>query len=215
MNEATWTQDYNACDSFAFPCPRCQAKIAIREALEGEVRPECLGNDRGVGCGSPSEFGIVPRVPGPTVSSLLALYSCQVGGSTCGRRHEAVDMSMEVNYISRSIFRCDETVCGHRTRVQAFGWSREGVMCPKCHTGVMRKEYTTRMLYDQQCFLRQALDVRACVEELKTEEQKSKNFSLLRTICREHPDSVLLRSSRPRLRESPGVVQGLHREERF
>ncbi|KHJ86139.1 DNA polymerase family B [Oesophagostomum dentatum] len=72
-----------------------------------------------------------------------------------------------------SAFKCDDTVCEFHTRTHLTKWCREGLECPKCSGGVLRKEYSGKDLYDQQMFLKHVVDVQAAMQELKPEQRRT------------------------------------------
>lgn len=57
-------------------------------------------------------------------------------------------------------------------------WCREGLECIRCSTGVLRREYTSKQLFDQQMFFRTILDVDAAVRKLSDAQKSSclRNF---------------------------------------
>ena len=57
-------------------------------------------------------------------------------------------------------------------------WCREGLECVRCSTGVLRREYTSKQLFDQQMFFRQIFDVETAIRKL-SDSQKSKIFELI------------------------------------
>uniref|UniRef100_A0A8R1E8M7 DNA polymerase n=1 Tax=Caenorhabditis japonica TaxID=281687 RepID=A0A8R1E8M7_CAEJA len=62
--------------------------------------------------------------------------------------------------------KCDEPTCEFKTRVQTMKWCREGLECIRCSTGVLRREYTSKQLFDQQMFFHHILDLKGAMSKL-------------------------------------------------
>uniref|UniRef100_A0A8R1XN47 DNA polymerase n=1 Tax=Onchocerca volvulus TaxID=6282 RepID=A0A8R1XN47_ONCVO len=68
---------------------------------------------------------------------------------------------------------CDDIGCAYRSRTLVLAWTREGVPCPKCKNGFMRREYSSKELYEQLVFYRKLFDVTKAIDNF-TEEQRMK-----------------------------------------
>ncbi|CAG9534489.1 unnamed protein product [Cercopithifilaria johnstoni] len=68
---------------------------------------------------------------------------------------------------------CDDIGCAYRTRTLVLVWTREGVRCPKCKNGFMRREYSSKRLYEQLIFFQKLFDVTKAIDNF-TEEQRMK-----------------------------------------
>uniref|UniRef100_A0A0M3IAA2 Zf-DNA_Pol domain-containing protein n=1 Tax=Ascaris lumbricoides TaxID=6252 RepID=A0A0M3IAA2_ASCLU len=143
--------DFSRCRPFTFNCPYdgCKAEIEIREALQGE------GLDIGFCLGECQKCK----------RSLI-----RYGAYLINRLHLAQNSAIEEYYTSSFI--CEDIVCAYRTRMHVLNWSREGVHCPRCHIGIMRREKTARMLFEQQSFFRSLFDLPKAISECKPEQQK-------------------------------------------
>uniref|UniRef100_A0A914VB07 Zinc finger DNA-directed DNA polymerase family B alpha domain-containing protein n=1 Tax=Plectus sambesii TaxID=2011161 RepID=A0A914VB07_9BILA len=71
-----------------------------------------------------------------------------------------------------SYFVCDDVTCAHRSRRLTFKPINDGTVCSVCHQGTMKREYSAKMLYDQQCFFKSVFDLRTAVEKTKHEEKR-------------------------------------------
>ncbi|CAN0386493.1 unnamed protein product [Lampetra fluviatilis] len=54
---------------------------------------------------------------------------------------------------------CEDVACRHRTRRLPLTFTQQGPLCPTCHRGVLRAEYTEKMLYTQLCFYQHLFDL--------------------------------------------------------
>uniref|UniRef100_A0A915BCS9 DNA polymerase n=3 Tax=Parascaris univalens TaxID=6257 RepID=A0A915BCS9_PARUN len=143
--------DFSRCRPFTFTCPYdgCHAEIEIRETLQGEELDIgfCLGECQ------------------KCKRSLI-----RYGVYLINRLHLAQNSAIEEYYTSN--FVCEDIVCAYRTRMHVLSWSREGVHCPRCHLGIMRREKSARMLFEQQSFFRSLFDLPKAISECKPEQQK-------------------------------------------
>ncbi|CAB97239.2 DNA polymerase [Caenorhabditis elegans] len=132
-------------------------------------------------------------------SSPRLLFSgcAQCQGSWDLQEHQAVignqvDRQMS-EFVARhhlAAFKCDEPTCEFKTRVQTMKWCREGLECIRCSTGVLRREYTSKQLFDQQMFFRTILDVDAAVRKLSDAQKKAAKVRVEYNGCK--IDSMML-----------------------
>ncbi|KHJ89062.1 DNA Polymerase alpha zinc finger [Oesophagostomum dentatum] len=143
---------YDHCEALKFTCPSsgCGNVLEIRkavEAVEGNFKLSLEACDK---CGTE-----------------LSSYSAYI----CNRVDDAL-REFVARHLS-SAFKCDDTVCEFHTRTHLTKWCREGLECPKCSGGVLRKEYSGKDLYDQQMFLKHVVDVQTAMQELKPEQRRT------------------------------------------
>ncbi|PIC42825.1 hypothetical protein B9Z55_009775 [Caenorhabditis nigoni] len=80
-------------------------------------------------------------------------------------------LSIKLHHIAA--YKCDEPTCEFKTRVQTMKWCREGLECIRCSTGVLRREYTSKQLFDQQMFFRQIFDVDAALRKMSDSQKRA------------------------------------------
>ncbi|CAL2036593.1 unnamed protein product [Caenorhabditis brenneri] len=155
--DCAWQQEnYDLCEGVIIVCPHagCGHTNVIRETFDCVTDPTC------------------PRL------SISGCSKCE------GRWESAEDRAVIFNQIDRQLgefvsrhhlaaFKCDEPTCEFKTRVQTMKWCREGLECIRCSTGVLRREYTTKQLFDQQMFFRQIFDVEAACKKLSELQRKT------------------------------------------
>ncbi|VDM68728.1 unnamed protein product, partial [Strongylus vulgaris] len=109
----------------------------------------------------------------------LSLEACEKCGADLSRYSTYICNRVEDalrNFVTKhlsSLFKCDDPVCEFRTRTHLMKWCREGLECPKCAGGVLRKEYSGKDLFDQQMFFKQIVDIQAAMQELRPEQKRS------------------------------------------
>ncbi|VDM56386.1 unnamed protein product [Angiostrongylus costaricensis] len=120
---------YNHCEPLSFVCPStsCRNLINVRTPIETQVRYMLF------------------------MSTMLAPYSTYI----CNRIDDALESLVAKHLMAP--FRCDDPMCEFRTRTHLFKWCREGLECPKCTGGVLRKEYSAKDLFDQQTFWKRTI----------------------------------------------------------
>ncbi|XGW24552.1 hypothetical protein V3C99_006184 [Haemonchus contortus] len=159
---------YDHCESLSFVCPGngCGNVLNIRKAIENEESGLRLSLDACEKC-----------------NVELSQYSAYI----CNR----LSLTLR-DYVMKHLmapFKCDDPVCEFSTRTHLLRWSREGLECPKCSGGVLRKEYSAKDLFDQQMFLKQVVDVHTALEELKPEQrrilQSKPNFPAVMSLYNE------------------------------
>ncbi|VDO71806.1 unnamed protein product [Haemonchus placei] len=159
---------YDHCESLSFVCPGqgCGNVLNIRKAIENEESGLRLSLDTCEKC-----------------NVELSQYSAYI----CNR----LSLTLR-DYVMKHLmapFKCDDPVCEFSTRTHLLRWSREGLECPKCSGGVLRKEYSAKDLFDQQMFLKQVVDVHTALEELKPEQrrilQSKPNFPAVMSLYNE------------------------------
>ncbi|EYC39595.1 hypothetical protein Y032_0650g1135 [Ancylostoma ceylanicum] len=143
---------YDHCEALTFTCPStgCGNVLRIRKAVEEQGSTFKLSLEACDKCGAE-----------------LSPYSAYI----CNRVEDAL-REFVARHLS-SCFKCDDAVCEFRTKVHLMKWCREGLECPKCPGGVLRKEYSAKDLFDQEMFLKQVVDVPTALQELKPEQQRS------------------------------------------
>ncbi|RCN48476.1 DNA polymerase, partial [Ancylostoma caninum] len=143
---------YDHCEALTFICPStgCGNELKIRKAVEEQGSTFKLSLEACDKCGAE-----------------LSPYSAYI----CNRFEDSLK-EFVARHLS-SYFKCDDAVCEFRTKTHLMKWCREGLECPKCPGGVLRKEYSAKDLFDQQMFLKQVVDVHAALQELKQEQQRS------------------------------------------
>ncbi|KAF1762051.1 hypothetical protein GCK72_010313 [Caenorhabditis remanei] len=158
---------YELCEGVIVVCPyaECGETNVIRETFDSTTDPTC------------------PR---------LLLSGC----SKCDKswessEHQAVIFNQIDRQLGEFVSRhhaaaCDEPTCEFKTRVRTMKWCREGLECVRCSTGVLRREYTSKQLFDQQMFFRQIFDVETAIRKLSDSQKKaSENRDRQRfTACR-------------------------------
>uniref|UniRef100_A0A1I7XQI5 DNA-directed DNA polymerase n=1 Tax=Heterorhabditis bacteriophora TaxID=37862 RepID=A0A1I7XQI5_HETBA len=158
-NELAWQEPvtYDHCESLVFPCPtNCGHILHIRTAIEKRDSSVILSLESCDKCGCN-----------------ISNYSSYV----CNRFDNSLN-DFIAQYMS-SAFKCDDTVCEFRTHVYMLKWNREGLECPRCNGGILRKEYTAKDLFDQQMFLKQIVDLQKCVEDLRPEQRSTFQHGLM------------------------------------
>jgi len=97
----------------------------------------------------------------------------------------------------RNVFICDDVTCAFRSRrLTLVQQNRDGAVCPRCHSGILRREMSCKALFDQQRFFRSIFDyptaLRSCtMEQTKKLQTRSDRvifaelYSNLLTICDE------------------------------
>uniref|UniRef100_A0A0M3KE16 DNA polymerase alpha catalytic subunit (inferred by orthology to a human protein) n=1 Tax=Anisakis simplex TaxID=6269 RepID=A0A0M3KE16_ANISI len=53
-----------------------------------------------------------------------------------------------------------------------LSFTRQGAVCPKCMNGIMKREKSSRLLYEQQSFFEALFDLTKALSECNTEQQK-------------------------------------------
>ncbi|KJH48178.1 DNA polymerase, partial [Dictyocaulus viviparus] len=152
-DESVWRDPitYDHCESLSFVCPEegCKKLISVRRAIEIVGSSLRLSLESCCHCGAE-----------------LPPYSAYI----CNRVDDALQ-GFVVKHLMAA-FKCDDAICEFRTRSHLFKWCREGLECPKCVGGVLRKEYSARDLYDQQTFWKRVLDVQSAINELKSDQKR-------------------------------------------
>ncbi|CAB3401796.1 unnamed protein product [Caenorhabditis bovis] len=152
-----WQQEnYDLCEGLAIRCPLS-------------------------GCGETSVIRAVFDFESDASSPRIRLSSC----AKCQRSWlPESTMAIVANQIDRQLgdfvarhmsagYKCDEPTCEYRTRLQTMKWCREGLECVKCSTGILRKEYTSKQLFDQQMFIHTLLDVENATKSMDSTQLKS------------------------------------------
>lgn len=142
---------YDHCESLSFTCPGsgCGHVLQIRKAVEREESTFRLSLETCDKCGVE-----------------LSHYSAYV----CNKVQRTLKEFVAKHLLAA--FKCDDPVCEFSTKTHLLKWCREGLECPKCSGGVLRKEYSAKDLFDQQMFWKQIVDVQAALEELKPEQRR-------------------------------------------
>uniref|UniRef100_A0A158PAC3 DNA polymerase n=1 Tax=Angiostrongylus cantonensis TaxID=6313 RepID=A0A158PAC3_ANGCA len=132
-NEWVWQDpiSYNHCEPLAFVCPSasCRNLINVKTSIETQVRYMffCMlkfwDSSLRLSLEACSHCGIE-----------LAPYSTYI----CNRIDDAMESLVAKHLMAP--FRCDDPMCEFRTKTHLFKWCREGLECPKCIGGVLRKE---------------------------------------------------------------------------
>uniref|UniRef100_A0A0N5A1W3 DNA polymerase n=1 Tax=Parastrongyloides trichosuri TaxID=131310 RepID=A0A0N5A1W3_PARTI len=124
--------NFDACDPFKFKCPNpdCMSEIEIRE---GVVKREDIVELTLQKCGKCET--LFSENKGYLINCLISQL----------RRH--------IKNYCNSTYVCDD-VCAYESRIAPYKMTKFGPSCLKCDNGIMKKKYSIKMLYDQQCFLR-------------------------------------------------------------
>ncbi|CAI2349198.1 unnamed protein product [Caenorhabditis sp. 36 PRJEB53466] len=153
--DCAWVQEnYDLCEGVNIVCPHCGHTNIIRDTFDCVTDATC------------------PRL------FLAACGNCKNSWESTEHRAfiaNQIDRQM-AEFVARhhvAGFKCDEPTCEFRTRVQTMKWCREGLECIKCTTGVLRREYTAKQLFDQQMFFRTIFDVDSAVRKLSDAQRKS------------------------------------------
>ncbi|KAK6731230.1 hypothetical protein RB195_007596 [Necator americanus] len=143
---------YDHCEGLKFICPStgCGNELNIRKAVEEHESTFKMSLETCNKCGAE-----------------LSPYSAYICNKVEDTLREFVTKHL------MSCFRCDDPVCEFRTRTHLLKWCREGLECPKCTAGVLKKEYSAKDLFDQQMFLKQVVNVHAALAELKAEQRRT------------------------------------------
>ncbi|EFO26754.2 hypothetical protein LOAG_01730 [Loa loa] len=141
------------CESFKFVCPNdgCKHEFLVRECMVQDDNGEqkLWLNDCSVCRNSLLCFGAY-------LYNQLQLTLDKV-----------ISDYYKVSYV------CDDIGCAYRTRTLVLEWTREGVPCPRCKSGFMRREYSSKRLYEQLIFYHKLFDVAKVIDNF-TEEQRMK-----------------------------------------
>ncbi|KAK6053960.1 DNA Polymerase alpha zinc finger [Cooperia oncophora] len=145
---------YDHCESLSFVCPRtgCGNHINIRKAIDNQESGLRLSLETCEKC----DVELAHYIP----------YICN-----------RLSISLR-EFVAKHLiapFKCDDPVCEFSTRTHLLRWCREGLECPKCSGGVLRKgmfQYSAKDLFDQQMFLKQVVDVQTALDELKPEQRR-------------------------------------------
>ncbi|CAD6199265.1 unnamed protein product [Caenorhabditis auriculariae] len=152
-DDAVWTPElaYDTCDPLIITCGAdgCGLTAEMRKCLvleAGDVKPRTI----------------------PT--------SCSSCGNGIPDGKLLNDLRLQLKaYVDRhvtSAFKCDEPMCEYKTNIVSFRWNREGMECPKCSGGILRKEYTCKQLYEQQMFFRSIVDFKKAEAALTNDQRK-------------------------------------------
>ncbi|CAP32014.2 Protein CBG13184 [Caenorhabditis briggsae] len=155
--DCTWQQEnYELCEGVVVVCPHpeCGHSNVIRETFD------CVTD--------------------PTSPRFLIAGCSQCNGTWESSEHQAV-ISNQIDcqlgeFVARhhiAAYKCDEPTCEFKTRVQTMKWCREGLECIRCSTGVLRREYTSKQLFDQQMFFRQIFDVDAALRKMSDSQKRA------------------------------------------
>nr|XP_032834503.1 DNA polymerase alpha catalytic subunit isoform X2 [Petromyzon marinus] len=112
--------------------------------------------------------GAGPTVDGPfrgsgvhIQPSLLCCASCEASQlaslpALCNRLQ--MDVRRHVGRYHAGWLLCEDMACRNRTRRLPLTFTQHGPVCPACRRGVLRAEYTEKMLYTQLCFYQHLFD---------------------------------------------------------
>lgn len=130
---------YKDCDRLHFPCPQCGRDI-IFDNISSQLGVELS----------------MEKCPNKDCGCSLDDYTNQMKNklSTVIRKH--------VQTYYQGWMKCDDSVCGVRTRRLPLTFSRGHPVCPVCRHGLLQQESTDSDLYNQLCFYRHVFD--KCVD---------------------------------------------------
>uniref|UniRef100_A0A0N5BY20 DNA polymerase n=1 Tax=Strongyloides papillosus TaxID=174720 RepID=A0A0N5BY20_STREA len=164
--DATFEQDFEACKSFAFECPN----------------PECMDN---IEMRSPIlMFGNTCKLALERCSKCECPFNENKGYiANCLTEQ----LRNQVKEYCASLYVCDDEICAYQSRRPPIKMSRLGPLCLKCENGIMKKKYTIRKLYDQQCFFRNIFDLEHAMskERMSLEVRKQLESDAALPECRE------------------------------
>ncbi|VDK68129.1 unnamed protein product [Litomosoides sigmodontis] len=145
--------DFECCESFKFPCPNddCGHVFLVRECV--------IQNDN-------DEQKLWLNECSVCHNSLL-YFGAYLHNQLQLTLDEVISDYYKISYV------CDDIGCAYRTRTLVLAWTREGVQCPKCKSGFMRRERSSKRLYEQLIFYRKLFDVTKALDDF-TEEQRMK-----------------------------------------
>ncbi|KAM3720369.1 DNA polymerase alpha catalytic subunit [Dirofilaria immitis] len=143
----------DCCASFEFVCPNdgCGHKFVVRE---------CLVHDDNDG-----------QRPWLNECSVCHTSLLCFGAYLCNQLQLTLDKVISDYY--KSSYICDDIGCAYRSRTLVLGWTKDGVSCPKCKSGFMKKEYSSKELYEQLVFYQKLFDMTKAIDN-STEEQRRK-----------------------------------------
>ncbi|KAK6014439.1 hypothetical protein OSTOST_20177 [Ostertagia ostertagi] len=163
---------YDHCESLSFVCPGpgCENIINIRRAVENHESSVRLSLETCEKC------NVGKNVWGGNIGALFCLHpqptQHRIERLCCKASYGSFQNTVVLTTVYQFDYRCDDPVCEFSTRTHFLRWSREGLECPKCSGGVLRKEYSAKDLFDQQMFWKQVVDVHKAIKELKPEQQR-------------------------------------------
>uniref|UniRef100_A0A0K0FW10 DNA polymerase n=1 Tax=Strongyloides venezuelensis TaxID=75913 RepID=A0A0K0FW10_STRVS len=160
--DATFEQDFEACKSLVFECPN----------------PECMDN---IEIRSPIlTFGNICKLALDRCNKCECPFNENKGYITNCLTEQ---LRNQIKEYCASSYVCDDETCAYQSRRPPIKMSRLGPLCLKCENGIMKKKYTIRKLYDQQCFFRNIFDLehamsKECMNlEVKKQIESNANFS--------------------------------------
>ncbi|KAL3998510.1 DNA polymerase (pol2) family protein [Acanthocheilonema viteae] len=145
--------NFESCESFKFVCPNhgCGHVFLIRECV---IQDDSDGQKLWL-----SECSIC--------HSSLLYFGAYLYNQLQLTLDKVISDYYKISYV------CDDIGCAYRTRTLVLAWTREGVQCPKCKSGFMRREYSSKRLYEQLIFYQKLFDVTKAMDNF-TEEQRMK-----------------------------------------
>uniref|UniRef100_A0A914C0B3 DNA polymerase n=1 Tax=Acrobeloides nanus TaxID=290746 RepID=A0A914C0B3_9BILA len=164
--EAYLKQDFNACEGFCFECPvaSCKQLIIVRSAFMGDKLE--------------TKFSLeaCPKCNSDIFDHEAYLQNC-------------LDDSLRghIKQYLQSPYTCDDITCQYSREFPSRNWTPFGCICNKCNNGIMRKEYSGRKLFDQQCFFKKIFDLeeamkKECTHEIETYLKSRSNYAKMKTI---------------------------------
>ncbi|XP_061437934.1 DNA polymerase alpha catalytic subunit [Lethenteron reissneri] len=132
----SYEERFARCERPAVTCAACGAAGTIDGPFRGSgvhIQPSLL-------CCTSCEASLLANLP--ALSNRLQL-----------------DVRRHVSRYHAGWLVCEDMACRHRTRRLPLTFTQQGPLCPTCHRGVLRAEYTEKMLYTQLCFYQHLFDL--------------------------------------------------------
>ncbi|KAH7725302.1 DNA polymerase alpha catalytic subunit [Aphelenchoides avenae] len=144
-------QDFNACEGFVFLCKSCEKDTIVREPVVGKGLDARLALEECSQC----KCDLLKQSGQLTVCFVNALRE-------------------QIRKYLQSSFECDEETCRFETSVPGMDWFENGDACPKCQIGTLKRKYTAKRLFDQQCFFKKIFDLESWLaNECSAEESQN------------------------------------------
>uniref|UniRef100_A0AAF5DCN8 DNA polymerase n=1 Tax=Strongyloides stercoralis TaxID=6248 RepID=A0AAF5DCN8_STRER len=159
--DATFEQDFDSCKSFTFNCPNPECMVNI------EIRAPII------------TFGNITRL------SLEQCCKCDCNfienkGYITNCLTE--QLRKQIKEYCTSPYVCDDETCTYQSQRPPIKMSKHGPLCIKCENGIMKKKYSIKKLYDQQCFFRNIFDIEHAISrglitpEIRQQLENNNNY---------------------------------------
>ncbi|VDM95153.1 unnamed protein product [Thelazia callipaeda] len=157
-------QNFEHCESFTFKCPNseCTHEFNIRECIIQDI---CIRMIHSLLFQETGDLKLWLNDCPICRTSLLS------NGAYLNNQLQLV-LDKAISDYYKSSYVCDDIGCAYRTRTIILTWVKEGIPCPCCKTGLMRREYSAKRLYEQLSFYQTLFDVAKMFENFNEEQRK-------------------------------------------